>query len=256
MTGISKFWWDFNDGSPKDSVNANPVHIFTNTNASSIEYRNVKLTVRSPGGCIKTYTSMITVYPAVDATFTASTNIVCSGNPIIFTALTGASKYFWEYGDGVSGYATNNSSHLYTNFTTAPLVLTVKLTTTSFYSCSNVSIMTITVMPVPLPQFTALPVSQIYNAAGNPVTFTNATNPGTWTWLWKFGDGATSTAQDPSHTYTALGDYNVTLVVYNANCKDSIRHTVSVLPIPPVAKFDSIPSGCEPLSITLSTTPR
>ena len=24
MTGVAKFWWDFGDGSPKDSVNANP----------------------------------------------------------------------------------------------------------------------------------------------------------------------------------------------------------------------------------------
>ena len=33
MTGIAKFWWDFNDGSPIDSLNANPVHTFKNTNA-------------------------------------------------------------------------------------------------------------------------------------------------------------------------------------------------------------------------------
>ena len=86
------------------------------------------------------------------------------------------------------------------------------------------------------------------------MTFTNTTNTGTWTWLWKFGDGATSTVSDPVHTYTSMGDFNVTLVVYNANCSDSIKHTVSVLPIPPVADFDSIPSGCSPLFITLNNT--
>ena len=51
MTGLSKFWWDFGDGSPVDSLNASPVHIFTNSNPASIEYRSVKLKVRSPGGC-------------------------------------------------------------------------------------------------------------------------------------------------------------------------------------------------------------
>ena len=30
MTGLTKWWWDFGDGSPVDSVNANPVHTFTN----------------------------------------------------------------------------------------------------------------------------------------------------------------------------------------------------------------------------------
>jgi PKD repeat protein len=254
MTGIAKFWWDFGDGSPKDSVNANPVHVFTNVNPSSIEYYNVKLTVRSPGGCLDSFTSIVTVYPAIDATFTASTAIICSGNQIVFTTLPGASKYFWDFGDGVSGYFTNSTNHLYTNFTADPVVHTVTLTTTSFYNCTDVKTMVITVMPVPLPQFTAVPVSQIYNAAGNPVVFTNTTNPGTWTWLWNFGDGATSTDQSPTHTYTGLGTYDVVLKVSNANCSDSVKHSVIVTPIPPVANFDLVPSGCSPLNIEINNT--
>jgi PKD repeat protein len=254
MTGITKFWWDFNDGSPIDSLNANPVHVFANTNPSSIGYYNVKLKVRSPGGCVDTFTSMITVYPSINATFTTSTNILCSGNPATFTTLPGASKYFWEYGDGASGYSTNVATHLYTNFTTAPVVLTVKLTTTSFYNCTDTKTLTITVMPVPLPQFTAVPPNQVYNAGGNPVTFTNTTNDGTWIWKWLFGEGTTSTVQNPVHTYTALGDFIVTLIASNANCSDSIKHTVSILPKAPVANFDSIPSGCEPLAISINNT--
>ena len=103
MTAVARFWWDFNDGSPVDSVNANPVHTFNNSSPSAIGYYNVKLKVRSPGGCFATFTSMVTVYPAVDATFTASRLVICSGNPITFTSIPGASKYFWEFGDGISG---------------------------------------------------------------------------------------------------------------------------------------------------------
>jgi PKD repeat protein len=254
MTGLSRFWWDFNDGSPVDSVTTGPVHEFTNTNATSIEYLNVKLTVQSPGGCLDTFTSLVTAYPEIDAAFTANDSIICSGNPIVFTSVPGASKYYWDYGDGANGYAINTTSHTYTNFTAAPVVLKVKLTTTSFYSCSDVKTVNITVMPVPLPQFTAIPVNQVYSTAGNPVTFTNTTNEGTWNWLWKFGDGTTSSDKNPSHTYTALGNYTVTLLVSNANCSDSIQHQVSVTPLPPVANFDPIPSGCEPLDITISNT--
>jgi PKD repeat protein len=227
--------------------------VFTNTDPSSIEYHNVKLTVRSAGGCFDTFTSLVTVYPEIDATFTASRIIVCSGNSITFTSLPGASKYFWEYGDG-AGYATNTSMHLYTNRTTEPIIYQVKLTTTSFYNCTDVKTIDITVMPVPLPQFTAVPASQIYDAAGNPVTFTNTTNAGTWDWLWRFGDGATSTDKNPVHTYTALGNFDVWLVVRNTNCSDSLKHPVSVVPKPPIANFDSIPSGCEPLSISIHNT--
>jgi PKD repeat protein len=254
MTGITKFWWDFGDGSPRDSVNANPAHTFTNSNASSIAYYDVKLTVMSSGGCLDSFTSSITVYPLIDATFTATPNIVCSGNQITFTTLPGASRYFWDFGDGVSGYFANTTNHLYTNFTAAPVVHTVTLTTTSFYNCTDVRTMNVTVMPVPLPQFTAFPVSQIYSPAGNQVTFTNSTNAGTWTWLWNFGDGATSSDQNPVHNYTALGTFNVVLNVSNANCSDSVKHSVTITPIPPVAAFDPIPSGCSPLEIIINNT--
>jgi PKD repeat protein len=254
MTGISKWWWDFGDGSPLDSLNANPVHNFVNNVAGSIEYFNVKLRVRSTGGCFADFTSTITVYPEVDATFTPNVPIICSGNSITFTALSGATRYFWEYGDGASGYATNISAHLYTNLTTAPVVHTVKLTTTSFYNCVDVKTFDITVMPVPIPQFTAVPLTQVFNAAGNPVTFTNTTNPGTWNWLWKFGDNATSTVMNPVHSYTNVGTYSITLIASNANCSDSVRHSVSVVPPAPVASFDSIPSGCSPLYVNINNT--
>ena len=254
MTDIAKFWWNFNDGSPVDSVNANPVHIFTNASATTIGYYNVTLTVRSAGGCINSFTSMVTVYPLISATFTANKDIVCSGSAIVFTSAPGASKYFWEFGDGVSSYSTNVTTHPYINLTTDPVVLEVRLTTTSFYNCIDVNTYSITVMPVPVAQFEAIPPTQIFNSSGNPVAFTNTTNAGSWNWLWRFGDGATSLLRDPVHSYTAMADFNVTLKVSNANCSDSVKHIVSVMPPAPVANFDSIPPGCEPLEFSINNT--
>ncbi len=40
-------------------------------------------------------------------------------------------------------------------------------------------------------------------------------------WLWSFGDGSTSTAQNPSHTYTATGSYTVSLTVTNSVGSDT-----------------------------------
>ena len=40
-------------------------------------------------------------------------------------------------------------------------------------------------------------------------------------WSWSFGDGGTSTAQNPSHTYTAAGTYTVTLTASNAYGNDT-----------------------------------
>jgi len=254
MTGISRWWWDFDDGSPVDSLNANPVHTFVNSVAGSIQYYNVKLRVLSPGGCYAENTATITVFPAVDATFTPDVPVICSGNSITFTALTGATRYFWDYGDGSSGYATHSSSHLYINLTSAPVVHTVSLITTSFYNCTDVRTFDITVMPVPIPQFTADPSTQVFKPAGNPVTFTNTTNAGAWNWLWRFGDNSTSSDMNPVHNYTSTGNFNVTLVASNAFCSDSVRHSVNVVPPAPVADFDSIPSGCAPLFVNIINT--
>ncbi|MCX6326558.1 MAG: PKD domain-containing protein, partial [Bacteroidia bacterium] len=248
-TGYQSLIWDFGDGTT--STVTSPSQTYTNATAS-LKYYDIKLKVTSTNGCRDSMNMGITVYPEIDATFTASTNIICNGNPIVFTSKSGASKYFWDYGDGVTGYGTNIATHIYTNFTTAPVVHTVRMTATSFYNCTDVKTISITVMPVPLPQFSAVPPTQVYNADGNPVSFTNETNAGTWDYLWTFGDGAVSAVQNPSHTYTDLGEYTVTLVVKNANCSDSIKRKVSVTPQAPVADFDPIQSGCEPLSIIIN----
>lgn len=66
----------------------------------------------------------------------------------------------------------------------------------------------------PVAGFYADPVS------GSPpltVSFTDASTGNPKRWLWDFGDGATSTEQNPMHTYTLEGVYSVTLTVDNAS---------------------------------------
>ena len=130
-----------------------------------------------------------------------------------------------------------------------PVVRTVTLITTSFYNCTDIKTFDITVMPVPNAQFTADPATQVFNPAGTHVTFTNATNDGTWNWLWKFGDNSTSTVRDPVHQYTDVGTYYITLIASNSNCSDSIMHFITIVPPAPVAMFDTVPSGCAPLYV-------
>jgi PKD repeat protein len=49
----------------------------------------------------------------------------------------------------------------------------------------------------------------------NPVQFTDQTTNLPTSWLWDFGDGSTSTLQNPTHQYVATGSYNVTLAATN-----------------------------------------
>lgn len=77
-----------------------------------------------------------------------------------------------------------------------------------------------------------------------PVQFSNLGSLGA-SWHWDFGDGETSTAQSPTHTYAGPGTYTVVLTAYNpdaCNGQDSASITVEVLPaappLPPLADID------------------
>ncbi len=257
MTGMASWTWNFGDGTPVNTTDANPVHVFTNTTSTAIVYRTVSLTVQSLAGCTDTKTSMVTVFPAIIANLTASDDTVCHGSELIFTADPGANIYKWDYGDGTPVVpGINASKHIFLNNSGDPVTRTVEVVTTSLYGCSDSTTIDIIVMPMPQVQFTATPSSQTYQAAGNNVTFADETTPLStyWTYSWDFGDGGSSTVKNPSHTYTGTGTYNVMLTVSNGKCSGKVSHPVIVLPIPPVADFDSIPSGCAPLSITLKNT--
>ena len=255
MTGYTSFTWDYGDGTPVNTTVASPSHIYTNATPSSINYYTVKLTVNTAGGCSSMKSSMVTVYPTISATFTADKLTVCSGGAITYTAISGASDYAWDYGDGVGGSGGYVASHTYTNITTADVAYTVSLTTTSFYSCTDTKTITVTVRPVPAVSFTALPTPQTWSVTGNPVTIVNTTSPGTWTYAWKFGDGTTSTLQNPPvHIFNTVGTFTIRLTATNGLCADSAKHDILIQPLPPIASFDHVDGGCEPLYITLNNT--
>ncbi|WP_162200011.1 PKD domain-containing protein, partial [Methanosarcina mazei] len=70
-------------------------------------------------------------------------------------------------------------------------------------------------------------------------------------WNWNFGDGETSTVQNPAHTYSTAGEYNATLTVANANGTGSSSSTITAFePVLPAAAFSSnTTSGNAPLTV-------
>jgi PKD repeat protein len=72
-------------------------------------------------------------------------------------------------------------------------------------------------LPLPAAEFTAAPLS---GAAPLQVEFTDGSSGIPSTWAWDFGDGGSSTEQNPSHTYNTPGVYTVSLTVSNSTGAD------------------------------------
>jgi len=84
------------------------------------------------------------------------------------------------------------------------------------------------------------------------VLFTDKSTGTPTSWNWDFGDGTNSQDQNPIHTYTSAGNYNVTLKVNNANGETSKTGTITVLQNSelPVADFGTnATQGSAPLAI-------
>ena len=72
--------------------------------------------------------------------------------------------------------------------------------------------------PPPVAAFNAKPLNI---QAPLPVDFTNLSTGSITSWSWNFGDGATSTVQNPSHTYDVPGTYSVSLTVTGPGGSDT-----------------------------------
>lgn len=68
---------------------------------------------------------------------------------------------------------------------------------------------------------------------GNTTFFTDAST-GATSWYWTFGEGGSSSQQNPIYNYSIPGSFNVTLVVGDAGVYDTIQKIVSVFPIPTI----------------------
>jgi PKD repeat protein len=91
------------------------------------------------------------------------------------------------------------------------------------------------------------------------VRFTDASTGSPTGWTWDFGDGATSAAQSPAHTYTDVGTYTVTLTATNVGGSTTVTKTgyitVNKTEYAPVAGFSaSTRSGPAPLAMQFTDT--
>jgi PKD repeat protein len=182
--------------------------------------------------------------PAPVADFNADVTTGTAPLTVKFTdASTGEpSTWSWDFGDGTTSTSAS-PTHTYLVAGTYSVSLTV-----SNYGGSNTKTNTayVTVNPAaPVADFTGIPTS---GSAPLAVKFSDSSTNNPTIWSWDFGDGGTSTAQDPSHTYSAAGTYTVTLTVSNAGGSSTKTRTGYITMSAPVSSYTSEVLADSPIS--------
>lgn len=226
-TSAVSYEWDFGDGS--DPVtDENPVHTYAATGDYTVTL------IATNGAKTDTETADISITPEEpEANFTfVSNNDFHTPSEITFTnTSTSAMSYVWDFGDGSSTSTDENPVHTYA--TTGSYTVTLTATNETL---TNEKTATIEITPFqPVANFTH--VSNNGYHAPSIVTFTN-TSEHAASYLWDFGDGtATSTAQNPVHTFTAVGSYDVKLTVTNETLTAEKIVTIEITQFEPIANF-------------------
>ncbi|GAB2822772.1 PKD domain-containing protein [Ferruginibacter profundus] len=236
--GTLTYQWDFGDGGT--SFATSPSYTYLNGGSFT-----VSLITQSSAGCIDTLTKpAAVVIRDVVSDFTGPAT-VCQGVTANFvnTSIPASASSLWDFGDATFSSLTNP-----TKVYSTPGIYNVKLKN-NYGTCADSITKQITVLGLPTPDFNAPDVTDCN--VPFTVNFNNISTGGT-SWSWDFGDGSTSTQQNPSHTYTTLGNYTVKLIATGANgCSDSITKNQFIQIQKPIVNINGLPlEGCIPFTIS------
>ncbi len=226
-TNASSWLWVFGDGQVSNLQN--PTHTYSGYGSYS-----VTLQTGNAAGCNGNITKTNFVQSRKPYVHLSNSNAEgCapfSYTPILIdTVIDGISTYSWDFGNGTTSTSASPPAQSYPNTGT----YYVKLTVTTNAGCTATAMDTIQVGTIkPVAKFTVSPTTVCVNA---PLTFTDQSTNSPNQWLWIFGDGGSSTSQNPVYNFRAPGTFIVTLKAYNNGCNDSAKQTVIVNP--PLAKY-------------------
>ncbi len=211
----------------------------------------IEIEAVSEYGCAGTAAFEVTVNPTPTVNLSASSDATCSGD-------TWNVFHDAQYADNITltmnGMGLDLASDLSFNSvnpSATDATSTLLLTASTDQGCSAAMAIEHTVHPQVTANFD-LPAS---TCTPMVVAFNNTSIQATASTTWNFGDGTTSDALNPAHTFEALGtedvQYNVALVAVNAaGCADTTVQVIEVWGQPEAALTVVEAEGCYPVDVT------
>jgi PKD repeat protein len=255
--GIAAWEWDFGDGNT--STEQNPTHVYTtegiyavsltvyeadddSDTETKVDYINVTRENQPP---VSEPDGPYTGTEGVTITFCGSESYDPDGSIISFA---------WDFGFGDGNTGTGESpAHTYAQSGTYNVTLVV----TDNEGATDTSTTTAAIDDTePTADFAGTPTSGLKPLTVN-FADSSTSYDGIAARVWDFGDGDTSTEQNPTHVYTAEGIYTVSLTVYEADGDSDTEAKVDYIIVtrenqPPVSDPNGPYTGTEGVAITFS----
>jgi len=239
----ASYAWDFGDGGT--STLLNPSHTYTSYGSF-----HVKLVVTNSVGCSDSL--LLNDYVRIAAPQANINNLPQSGcSPLTWTFSSTINSpdpvvsYFWDLGDGTTSTLQNPTNIYNTGSYDITLIVTTAggCRDTVFFPAGIVA------DDKPTANLSASPRDV---CAFVDVFFTDLSVGNVTRWHWDFGDGSTSTQQNPIHQYQDTGFFDISLIVWNGNCPDTIVFTNYIHINPPIALFSPSFDCADPYTITFT----
>ncbi len=211
--GATDYLWDFDDGNTSTEIS--PTHAFNSTG-----FYNVVLTATNKCGQadnqILSFNIRNDADPYIYFSFWPTSE--CMGVPVSFyNGSSDPENSLWYFGDGDTSTAIN-PIHTYNSHGVFDIMLIIS------NNCgSDTLIQQITIKETPQADFSA---STVCN--GTPASFTDNSTGTIDNYAWDFGDGDTSSAQNPNHIYSIADEFDVTLSVSKGECSSNITKAVTI----------------------------
>lgn len=223
---IDSFIWDFGDGGPAE-ISFDDTAVYHTYTASG----SYTITLTAPGKCdtaVFVSATPVDVHDCPVAAMEADDSSGCLPLTVSFTDLStllggdSITTWYWRFGDGNTSTDTN-PVHAYSDAGEYQVVLTV--TSSDGYSGTDTLGVPIVVYENAVPAFGSLasPTSCYSPYQSFKVKFLDQSLGSVDSVKWFFGDGDSSIASEPIHTYANVGQYDVKLITYGPCNTDSIE---------------------------------